>query len=317
MNFLVVQNLDKQINDLLAVNNVSFKQQRLQRLAIVGATGSGKTSLLKMIGGLVQLTKGEMYFLDKKIIGPEEQLIPGNKGIAYVSQHFELLNNYIVKDLLQMTSKLSVEEEQKVFEICCINHVLKRKTNELSGGEKQRVALAKQILTAPQLLLLDEPFSNLDALHKQIMKDVIENLIQTFELTCMLVSHDAQDVLQWAERVMVLQDGKIIQDDNTSNVYSKPVSEYAAALLGEYFVFDNTNNVLNDTRYIKQSQLIIRPEQVAVTTADKGLKAVVASKYYNGSYWFVKANFKEQKILLRLPINQKVDVGDEFYFKLN
>jgi ABC-type sugar transport system ATPase subunit len=240
MNFLVVENLVKQVKDVVAVNNISFNQQHLERLAIVGSTGSGKTSLLKMIAGLIQPTSGKMIFNNRKIIGPEEQLIPGNKGIAFVSQHFELLNNYVVKDLLQMTSKLDELQEQEVFKICRIEHVLYRKTNELSGGEKQRVALAKQILTAPQLLLLDEPFSNLDALHKQLIKRVIQDLIQSLKLTCIIVSHDATDVLQWATRVIVLQNGSIVQDDKTSIVYEKPLNEYVAALLGDYFLLDTT-----------------------------------------------------------------------------
>lgn len=313
MNFLEISNISKQIKNVKAVSNISFKQQRLQRLAIVGATGSGKTTLLKMIAGLVQPTSGAMFFNDVKIIGPEDQLIPGNKGIAFVSQHFELLNNYFVKDLLQMTSKYNAQEEQQVFNICKIEHVLHRKTNELSGGEKQRVALAKQILTAPQLLLLDEPFSNLDALHKQLMKQVVGDLISKFKLTCIVVSHDASDVLQWANRVIVMQDGNIIQDDETKNVYKHPVNEYAAALLGDYFVMDTTIKEFGELKLSKSKHQIFRPEQIKISSTPTNFKATIHQVDYYGSYLLVKALCLAQTILLRVKVNKELKIGEEIY----
>ncbi|MFY8127103.1 MAG: ABC transporter ATP-binding protein [Chitinophagaceae bacterium] len=317
MNFLEVDKLVKQIGDVVAVNNISFCQAKLERLAIIGSTGSGKTSLLKMIAGLVQPSSGKMYFNDKKIIGPEEQLIPGNKGIAFVSQHFELLNNYVVKDLLQMTSKLDGLREHQVYSICKIEHVLHRKTNELSGGEKQRVALAKQILTSPSLLLLDEPFSNLDALHKQMMKQVINDLIDTFNLTCILVSHDAADVLQWATRVIVLQHGVIIQDDKTSVVYKQPINEYAAALLGDYFVINTTTIDYLPRNLTKNEKLILRPEQVHITAASVNSNATVTSILYFGSYLLIQLMYQQQTVLCKVEADSNLRIGDtvELYFK--
>src|SRR5436309_5334655 len=110
MNFLQVNNVSKQQQSEVTVNKVSFVQQPFQKIAIAGETGSGKSTLLKMIAGLVQPTRGAIYFENKRVIGPEEKLLPGHLAITYLSQHFELRNNYKLHELLSMAIKISNEE---------------------------------------------------------------------------------------------------------------------------------------------------------------------------------------------------------------
>ncbi|MFZ1312811.1 MAG: ATP-binding cassette domain-containing protein [Chitinophagaceae bacterium] len=158
MSMLKVSGISKAGKENILVSNISFTQQPLQNIAIVGETGSGKTTLLKMIAGLVQPTSGEIIFDNKKVTGPYDQLIPGHPGIAYLSQYFELRNNYWVHEVLEMANKLSDREANTIFSVCQVNHLLGRRTDELSGGEKQRIALARVLISSPKLLLLDEPF---------------------------------------------------------------------------------------------------------------------------------------------------------------
>ncbi|HEY6505584.1 MAG TPA: ATP-binding cassette domain-containing protein, partial [Chitinophagaceae bacterium] len=166
MFFLKVNDTSRQEKEIFSVKNVSFSQRSFEKIAIAGETGSGKTTLLKMIAGLIQPTAGEILFENKKVIGPNDQLIPGHPAIAYLSQHFELLNNYWVHEILEMANKLNENEATGIFRVCQVEHLLNRRTNQLSGGEKQRIALARLLITSPRLLLLDEPFSNLDIIHK-------------------------------------------------------------------------------------------------------------------------------------------------------
>lgn len=245
MDFLKVSAIHRKDELGFEIKNVDFTVKQFSKTAIAGATGSGKSTLLKIISGLVQAEEGTVFFRGEKVLGPNEQLIPGHKGIAYLSQHFELRNNYRVEEVLSYGNKLKEDEAQNIFTICRINQLLKRWTNQLSGGERQRIALAKLLVTAPKLLLLDEPYSNLDFYHKTILKAVIKDISEKLQITCILVSHDPHDVLSWADNLLILQNGSIVQYGSPKEIYYTPVNEYVAALFGKYILLPG--NIVNYT----------------------------------------------------------------------
>ena len=235
---LKVSGISKQVGKDFALQEISFIQQSHQKIAIAGATGSGKTTLLKIIGGRAQADSGEVFFENKRVPGLAEKLIPGHPGIAYLSQHFELRNNYRVEEELAYTNSLSDKKAAAIYKVCRIDHLLQRKTDQLSGGERQRIALARLLTAAPRLLLLDEPFSNLDPIHKNNLKAVIHDIGEKLKITCILVSHDPLDTLSWADEILVLQDGRLLQRGSPERVYRQPVSEHAAGLFGKYNLLD-------------------------------------------------------------------------------
>lgn len=218
----------------VAVEKLSFTQLKGQRLAIVGETGSGKSNLLKMIGGLAAPPQGKIYFEGERVLGPLERLIPGQPGIAYLSQHFELWQNYRISEVLSYANDLSPEACEKLYRLCDIAHLLDRRTDQLSGGERQRIALARLLVRPPRLLLLDEPFSNLDMIHKRSLKKIIRESATHFDISIILVSHDPADILSWADEILILRNGQLIQQGPPREVYTRPKDEYAAALLGDY-----------------------------------------------------------------------------------
>ena len=177
MAILSVTGISKIEEGKTAIKDIHFTQQRFEQIAIAGETGSGKTTLLKMIAGLIQPTSGEILLENQRVKGPDEQLIPGNKKIAYLSQHFELRNNYKVYEVLEMVNQLTPEKADSIYSICRIKHLLQRWTDELSGGEKQRIALARLLSTSPNLLLLDEPFSKMTAIDTQHLLRALFQLI--------------------------------------------------------------------------------------------------------------------------------------------
>lgn len=280
--------VSKQEEGALVINNVSFTQEPQQKIAVAGATGSGKTSLLKMVAGLAAPTSGAIYFDGERMKGPDERLIPGHPSIAYLSQYFELRNHYRVKDFLSMASKVPEIEADEIYRLCRIEPFLKRWTHQLSGGEKQRIALARLLITSPQLLLLDEPYSNLDPFHKNVLKAVIADLSAQLKITCMLVSHDPVDTLSWADEILILKDGELIQKGKPKEVYFLPVDDYAAALFGRYNRIDP--GLANAFSHFLNSETIgsnsfLRPEKIRLTCAGQGVAGTISQIRFMGSYY--------------------------------
>jgi ABC-type sugar transport system ATPase subunit len=318
MSLLTVTGLSRVEEGSLIVNDISFTQERLQKIAISGATGSGKTSLLKMIAGLLQPTSGEVIFEGKRVQGPEEKLIPGHPGIGYLSQYFELRNHYRVEELLAMSSHLGTEEVKTIAEVCRVDHLLHRWTHQLSGGEKQRIALAIVLVAAPSLLLLDEPYSNLDGIHKNILKSVVEDIGQHLDTTCLLISHDPLDTLSWADMIYVLKAGSIVQQGIPVNIYREPINEYVAALFGKYNIltpalaiaFSEYNNL-----ELNRINSFIRPEEFKRTEKGKGVEAIVESARFCGHAYEVMVRVQSKSINMLLHHNVP-SKGDVIYVSL-
>lgn len=283
MSLLTVSGVSVQGEHDLVLNTINFSLESLQKVAIAGETGSGKSTLLKTIAGLVQPDTGTVLFDGARLEGPADKLVPGHPAIAYLSQHFELPRFLRVEQVLNYANILSASDAAMLYEICQISHLLKRKTDQLSGGERQRIALARLLITSPRLLLLDEPFSNLDMVHKSTLKAVIRDLGEELEITCILVSHDPADILPWADDMLVMKAGKVIQQGTPEQVYRKPVNEYVAGLLGKY------NLITRGFPGIKGAgdfPVIIRPESFQVDRNAKDSQAgeVIAVSFFGSHY---------------------------------
>lgn len=318
--FLEVSNIGKLYTNGVFINGVSFCQKKLQKIAIAGASGAGKTTLLKIISGNLQPTTGKVFLNGERVIGPDEQLLPGHPEIGFLSQQYELLNNYKVEDLIWFDNKLSIEDANKLFTVCEIAHLLKRRTNELSGGEKQRIALCKILVKAPKLLLLDEPFSNLDLIHKNTLKSVLTSISNTLQISCIVTSHDPQDVLSWADEILVMQDGKITQQAKPEQIYFHPTSQYVAGLFGKYNLLNHkqVKEVFGNNIFIHSSQhLLIRPEQLEITEINN---ALFAAKVINISFWgyYYQIDLQVNDITLVMNLQKKeVEVGETIGLKMD
>lgn len=316
MALLSVNGIEKKERGEYLVRNISFTQEQFQKIAIAGETGSGKTTLLKIIAGLLQRDNGEVFFNNERVLGPLEKLIPGHQQIAYLSQYFELRNNYRVEEELDSKNLLSGEEAHTLYTICRIEHLLKRKTNEVSGGERQRIVLAKILITSPNLLLLDEPFSNLDAANKKIIKSVIDDISEKLGITCILVSHDAMDVLGWADSIIVMKDGNIIQQDTPTIIYHQPVNEYCAALFGDYNLVTKKNIAQLGWKCQHPKQLLVRPEEIKICKDDnKDLQGEIKKISFGGSYYLLEVEAGDQLLLVKTN-NTTLTARDIIHLKL-
>ncbi len=317
---LEIINLNKQLPKGFAINNISFKQNTLQKMAVVGMSGAGKTTLLKMIAGLLQPTSGKVLIDGERVIGPDEKLLPGHKKIGYLSQHYEMLNNYVVKDLIWFENKLSIEEATELFDVCKINHLLQRRTNELSGGEKQRIGLCMLLIKSPKLLVLDEPFSNLDLIHKNILKNVLNEIAEKLQITILLASHDPLDILSWADEIIVMKDGNIIQQANAETIYNAPKSEYVAAMFGAYNLLNKAQMESLAEHFSEDNEhasYIIRPEHITVTRlANAMFCGKIGSIQFYGNYYIANVTIDDFNLKILLH-NKEIVIGEMVGLKVD
>ena len=316
MSLLEVQGVSKSINSVPVLRDIKLSVSHGQRLGIAGETGSGKSTLLKIIAGLVQADSGQVLLEGTKVRGPEDQLMEGHPRIAYLSQHFELRNNYRVEEILEYANKLEPAEAEALYDVCHISHLLKRRTNGLSGGERQRIALARLLTTSPRILLLDEPFSNLDARHRTIIRKVLFDISEKLDITCVMVSHDAPDLLSWSDRILIMRAGMIIQDGSPDLLYHHPRTTYAAELLGDYNLLEADWVRVHLPSWPEAGPVMIRPEHVHVSLEGMhGLPGTVVRAFFHGSHHDVDVRVGDKIIRARV-MGEEIAVGKRVFLEI-
>ncbi|MFY0625101.1 MAG: ABC transporter ATP-binding protein [Reichenbachiella sp.] len=266
-----------------ALSSISFDIKEGEIIYLLGESGSGKSTLVKILAGLEDADKGHAIIENEKITGPKKNLVPGYDHIAYVSQDFKLGQFQTVKDNvgLKIPYLKGDEKEERIEEllkICGLKHRKDAFPKELSGGEQQRVAMAAKIAHSPQVVLMDEPFSNLDLpLKRKLRLDVLE-MLKAEKTTVIVVSHDPAEALGVADRIMVFEKGKLIQFDSPKKIYRYPKSVYVAQLLGEI------NHVKPD-----KTLRLVRPEKFIVEAKGKH-GGIVDKCLFQGDKYHVYVN---------------------------
>jgi ABC-type Fe3+/spermidine/putrescine transport system ATPase subunit len=299
MELLTVSAISLEEHGNPVLQNISFRQPAHRKLALAGESGTGKSTLLQIIAGLIQPSTGEIRINGDRVRGPQETLVPGHPGVAYLSQKSDLPHSLRVEQVLRYANKRPEAEAQSLYSLCRIDHLAQRRTDQLSGGEQQRVALARLLLGAPRLLLLDEPFSNLDRVHKRTLQTIIEELGTRLGITCLLVSHDAADTLPWADEILVLYRGRIVQQGPPAHIYRQPATEYTAGLFGDYNLVRGTDRRRLAPRHPAAAALLVRPEEFNISATKPGLKGMVTAVRYFGSHYEVEVVLPENTVRVR------------------
>jgi len=216
--------------------NLAFESSTIY--GIIGDSGSGKTTLLKAIAGLVDLEKGEIHFEDKLILGPKDRLVPGYDEIQLVNQDFGLelyhtvLEN-VKEKILSRNKDLQVELIDEFLELVELGSIKNRPARMLSGGEQQRLSIARALACEPKVLLLDEPFVHLDQRLRWKILNYLNETMRTRPMLIVLVSHDGTEVMGFTNRVIHIEEKKVVREDATEKVYYFPQSKSQAELMGE------------------------------------------------------------------------------------
>jgi iron(III) transport system ATP-binding protein len=226
-----------------ALKNVSFTLKKGDVCAIVGESGSGKTTLVRLIAGLESPDEGSILLEGKEVASVKKLVPPEKRKIGLVFQEYALFPHLtILENILYGISKIKNKKIRatEMVELVGLAGMESRYPHQLSGGQQQRVALARALAPNPSLLILDEPFSNLDAMLRMQLRNQVFDIIKKTGVTALFVTHDTQDALSVADEILILQHGKVIQKDAAANLYLKPNSVYVASLFGNTIQLTNT-----------------------------------------------------------------------------
>jgi iron(III) transport system ATP-binding protein len=302
LGILNVENLSKKYSGAssYAVRDITFEIERGELLGLIGESGCGKTTLLRLITGFDIPSYGQVRIGAQTMVSDSSCLPPEQRGVGMVFQGCALFPHLNVRQnlcfgLTGWTKPTRDQRIEELLELICLAGHDKRFPHELSGGEQQRVALARALAPRPAIILLDEPFSNLDdALRKQMRFEVKRILTET-DSTAILVSHDTDDAFSIADRIAIMKDGEIQQIDAPEAIYSKPANPYVANLFG-------TTNILNPADLSREVEmpvtlanngngrqngtlLAIRPDHFVVTDQCEGsICAEVLEIVFHGRY---------------------------------
>ncbi|MDI6034102.1 ABC transporter ATP-binding protein [Flavobacterium sp. LB2P84] len=298
--------------DKPVIENVSFTIAKGQNTAIIGESGCGKSTLLKLIYGLYDLDSGAITYNDKPILGPKYNLVPGEDYIKYLAQDFDLMPYITVEENIgKFLSNMYPEEKktrvQDLLDMVEMTAFAKVKAKFLSGGQQQRVALARVLALEPEIILLDEPFSQIDSFRKNSLRRNLFRYLKDKGVTCIIATHDSTDALSFSDETIVVQNGKVVAKGNSKFLYENPANKYIASLFGEVNELKLSQLIaLEDD---EDTALLLYPHQLKVV--DNGvMKAVVKQCYFKGSHYLVKAAFERRAIFFEhdseLEFNQEV-----------
>mgnify|MGYP000137201511 FL=1 len=275
--------------DQPVIKELSCVVHQGQNISVIGESGCGKSTLLKLIYGLYDLDSGTINYDGNPILGPKYNLIPGEDYIKYLAQDFDLMPYITVEENVgKFLSNIYRDKKkarvQELLEMVEMTDYAKVKAKYLSGGQQQRVALARVLALEPQILLLDEPFSQIDSFRKNTLRRNVFQYLKEKKITCIIATHDSSDALSFSDETLVMQHGKIIAKDTPQHLYHHPKNKYVATLFGEV----NEIELDGKTHLVYPHQLQLDPNGT--------LKGKVQQSYFKGSHYLIAFTSGKQSL---------------------
>ena len=311
---LDIQNISFTYTDKPVIKDVSFTIEKGQNIAIIGESGCGKSTLLKLMYGLYNLDEGKIFYNEKPILGPKYNLIPGMPYMKYLAQDFDLspfetvaenVGKFLSNGFANM-KKLRVQELLEMVEMESFSNV---KAKFLSGGQQQRVALVRVLALEPEVILLDEPFSQIDAFRKNALRRNLFKYLKQKGITCIIATHDSTDALSFADEAIVMRNGELIVKDNPIKIYEDPESKYVASLFGEVNEVPTHLLLSYDDETHKT---LVYPHQFKMV-GESRLPVKIRRTYFRGNHYLIETVYKRQLVFFEseidLPIEQEIFLG--------
>ena len=303
--YLNIQKLVKYYNkDNPIIKELDFSVKKGEFVSFIGESGSGKTTFLKCLAGLEKINSGKIT-LNNKILNDKDIFIkPHLRKIGFIFQDYPLFPHLNTLDNIKINLKESYYTNLDYFiDLMGLSNLLKRFPHELSGGEQQRVSIARALVREPDLLLMDEPFSNLDFAIKSKIQNEIYNILKKTNTTTILVTHDIKDTFDISDKLLVFKAGIVQQFDNPEEMYCNPANCYCAKMLGE----------LNQIQ-IENKEFYIRPEKIKIVK-DSKYKVKVEKISFVGKEYKIEATLNGD--IIHFFSNNNISSSNELFIDFN
>jgi ABC-type Fe3+/spermidine/putrescine transport system ATPase subunit len=271
------------------LKNISFLVEKGQHVSILGESGSGKSTLLKLIYGLFDLDEGEIFWNKINILGPKYNLVPGMPFMKYLAQDFDLMpfttvSENIGKFLSNFYPELKQKRINELLDLVEMTEFSNVMVKNLSGGQMQRVAIARVLALEPEILLFDEPFSHIDNSRKNNLRRRVFNYAKKKKITCIVATHDIDDALSFSNKIIILKNGELIEENAPEIIYNKPSSYYVASLFG-------------DVNEIKINSIchFIYPHQLE-NSSNFDFEVCVKNSYFKGGYFLIESELNNSSV---------------------
>ena len=313
-----LKNLFKTYNKKIeALHDINFTIEDGQFFVLLGPSGAGKTTTLRCVAGLEKIDSGSVLFNDESVT--EDQ--PASRDVCFVFQQYSLYPHYSVYENLAFPlrspmRKLPEDEiKNKVESIASmlkISNKLNNKATQLSGGEMQRVAIGRALVREPNLYLMDEPLSSLDAKLRESLRVELKNIQTNLNATILYVTHDQAEATTLADKIGVLKEGRIVQIGTPEEIYENPNSIYVSQRLGspKINILPGSLFGMNDVPTFG-----IRPENISISSGNHSAKIISIENL--GSETVIALNFKDQEILVSIQGNYKSSINETINFDIN
>jgi iron(III) transport system ATP-binding protein len=336
MTSLSISHLTVNLGNRTIISDLSFDLAQGEIASLLGPSGCGKTTLLRAIAGLIQPASGTIRF-GSQLVGVSSVVLPPHKrGTGYVPQqgalfpHLNVAKNIAFGlDRNTYTKSEITEITQEMLGLIGMKGMDERLPSQLSGGQQTRVALARALAIKPKLILLDEPFSALDAVLREELRTEVVGLLRELGSTAILVTHDREEALVSSDRVILMRDGKVAQNGTPEEVYETPISPEIAASTGDVLILPAEQSASGQTLYslsqdgVSQSAsaagyVVIRPEEIRVSTsADLGIEGSLVHIDYYGHDAMLTVNVAHSSTPIKARVAGPADftVGQKVYLE--
>ncbi|SHM12357.1 ABC-type Fe3+/spermidine/putrescine transport systems, ATPase components [Chryseobacterium carnipullorum] len=281
-------------NPLFQNLNLGFEEGRI--IALAGESGCGKSTMLNLIYGLLDWESGEIVFNGTKLLGPKGNLVPGEAEMKLVAQNFDLMPYATVAENVgKFISNINLAKKKEtvmeLLEVVGLQEFANTLPKYLSGGQQQRVAIARALSVLPKLLILDEPFSNLDFPRKIELRERLFRYVKQHQISLIISTHELQDIMPWLDQIVILKEGRLIQNDSPEETYRHPYNSYVAKLFGEVNIFSEEEKTA-----FQLSKFSYYPKEIKIS--DDGIDAELLESRFAGNHYWNKIKVHNKELIV-------------------